>query len=174
MGLGTRLSQAAEVIVAALVIAMIAGQLLGQPAVVGYVETGSMSPTLEPGDGFVAVPAALAGPIEEGDVVTFRAEQLHGGGLTTHRVVGETERGYVTRGDANPFTDQDGVEPPVKDDQIVAVAWQPAARFWWYPESALQSRAFDPPSRGHSPCSPSSSALAPCSGRRGSPTCCSP
>ncbi|WP_226022287.1 signal peptidase I [Halomicrobium salinisoli] len=125
MGLGSRLGQLIELLVAALVLAMIAGQLLGQPAVVGYVETGSMAPTLAPGDGFVAVPAALAGPIEEGDVVTFRAEQLHGGGLTTHRVVGETERGYVTRGDANPFTDQDGVEPPVKDDQIVAVAWRP-------------------------------------------------
>ncbi|WP_225332882.1 signal peptidase I [Halomicrobium urmianum] len=125
MGLGFLLGRIAEAVVVVLVIAMIAGQLLGQPAVVGYVETGSMAPTLSPGDGFVAVPAALVGPIEEGDVVTFRAERLHGGGLTTHRVVDETDRGYVTRGDANPFTDQDGVEPPVKDDQIVAVAWQP-------------------------------------------------
>jgi signal peptidase len=39
-------------------------------------------------------------------------------------VVGETERGYVTQGDANPFTDQDGDEPPVKDAQIVAHAAQ--------------------------------------------------
>jgi signal peptidase len=30
----------------------------------------------------------------------------------------------VTRGDANPFTDQDGGEPPVKDAQVVAVALQ--------------------------------------------------
>jgi signal peptidase len=83
-----------------------------------------MSPTLEPGDGFVAVPAQVAGPVSEGDVVVFEAEQLHGGGLTTHRVVGETDRGFVTKGDANPFTDQDGDEPPVKREQVVAVAWQ--------------------------------------------------
>ncbi|WP_225335051.1 S26 family signal peptidase [Halomicrobium urmianum] len=70
----------------------------------------------------MAVPAAVAGPAEPGDVVVFRAERLHGGGLTTHRIVAETDAGYVTKGDANPFTDQDGGEPPVTDGQIVAHA----------------------------------------------------
>jgi signal peptidase len=56
--------------------------------------------------------------------VSFRAQEIQGGGLTTHRVVGETEQGYITRGDANPFTDQDNDEPPVKDAQIVAKALQ--------------------------------------------------
>jgi signal peptidase len=87
-----------------------------------YVETESMSPTMEPGDGFVPIPTQIAGPIEEGDVITFEAKELHGGGLTTHRVVGESERGYITRGDGNPFTDQDGDEPPVKNPQVVATA----------------------------------------------------
>jgi signal peptidase len=91
----------------------------------GFVTSGSMEPTIETGDGFVAIPAALAGPVEEGDVVTFRAEEIQGGGLTTHRVVEETDRGYITKGDANPFTDQDSDEPPVKETQIVAVVWQP-------------------------------------------------
>jgi signal peptidase len=107
-------------------VAMVAGQIIGQPVLLAYVTTGSMQPALDPGDGFVAIPAALAGPVEEGDVVTYRAEEIQGGGLTTHRVVGETDRGYVTKGDANPFTDQDSAEPPVNDAQIVAVAWQPA------------------------------------------------
>lgn len=115
---------AIEVLSIAVVAALIVGQLLGTPILFGYVETGSMSPTMEPGDGFVAVPSAIAGPAEEGDVVTFRAEELQGGGLTTHRIVDETDRGYVTRGDANPFTDQAGDEPPVKDAQIVAHALQ--------------------------------------------------
>jgi signal peptidase len=83
-----------------------------------------MEPTLDTGDGFVAIPTALADPVEEGDVIVFRAEELQGGGLTTHRVVGETERGFVTQGDNNPFTDQDSGEPPVRAEQIVAVAWQ--------------------------------------------------
>jgi signal peptidase len=73
----------------------------------------------------VAIPMELAGPIEESDVVVFEAEEIQGGGLTTHRVVGETEQGFITRGDANPFTDQDSDEPPVRRAQVVAVVWQP-------------------------------------------------
>ena len=113
------------VLFVAAVIAMLVGQQLGQPILLGFVLTGSMAPTMEPGDGFVAVPPAFAGELEEGDVVTFDARELEGGGLTTHRIVGETDEGYITRGDANPFTDQDGPEPPVQESQIVAVAWQP-------------------------------------------------
>jgi len=106
-------------------VSMILGQVLGQPVLLGFVTSGSMAPTIETGDGFVAIPAALAGPVEEGDVVTFRAEEIQGGGLTTHRIVEETDQGYITKGDANPFTDQDGDEPPVKETQIVATVWQP-------------------------------------------------
>ena len=116
------------------IVAMVAGQFLGQPILFGYVTTGSMESTLDPGDGFIAIPAAVSGPIGEGDVVVFQAEELHGGGLTTHRVVGETDQGYVTRGDANPFTDQDNEEPPVKDAQIVATVWQPGGSVLVIPE----------------------------------------
>jgi signal peptidase len=118
------LSVAGEVLAIVVVVALVAGQALGYPVLLGFVETGSMEPTLNPGDGFVAVPTAIDGDVEEGDVIVFRAEQIQGGGLTTHRVVDETDRGYVTRGDANPFTDQDSDEPPVKDAQVVAKAWQ--------------------------------------------------
>lgn len=106
------------------VIILLIGQFLGQPILLGFVETGSMAPTLEPNDGFVAVPPSLAGEIEVGDVVTFDAQELQGGGLTTHRIVEITDEGYITQGDANPFTDQDGPEPVVTDAQIVAVAYQ--------------------------------------------------
>jgi len=120
--LGSWTLQALLVVV---VLALVMGQVLGQPILLSFVETGSMEPTLDTGDGFVAVPTELAGEINEGDVVVFEAEEIQGGGLTTHRIVDETERGYITRGDANPFTDQDSDEPPVKEPQIVAVAWQP-------------------------------------------------
>jgi len=106
------------------VVSLVVGQFLGQPILLSFVETGSMQPTLDPGDGFVAVPASLAGPVGVGDVVTFDAQEIQGGGLTTHRVVEETERGYVTRGDNNPFTDQDGGEPIVQNADVVAVALQ--------------------------------------------------
>ncbi|MFB6123814.1 MAG: signal peptidase I [Haloferacaceae archaeon] len=118
------LSLGVELLAIVFVVSLVAGQVLGYPVLLSYVETGSMEPTMEPGDGFVAVPTAVADDVEEGDVIVFRAEELHGGGLTTHRVVRETERGYITRGDANPFTDQDGGEPPVKDAQVVAEALQ--------------------------------------------------
>ncbi len=107
------------------VLLLVVGQLLGQPILLGYVATGSMEPTIDTGDGFVAIPSLVAGDVEEGDVVVYQARTLHDGGLTTHRVVGETEEGYVTKGDANPFTDQDGGEPHVTEGQIVAEVWQP-------------------------------------------------
>lgn len=116
--------RALEVALFVALVSLVAGAVIGQPVLLSYVETGSMEPTIGAGDGFVAVPSALAGPPSEGDVVVYRAEQLQGGGLTTHRVVDETPRGYVTRGDANPFTDQDGGEPLVTEDRVVAQALQ--------------------------------------------------
>jgi signal peptidase len=113
-----------EVLLIVVLMSLITGAALGQPILLSFVETGSMEPTMEPGDGFIAIPSPVAGEIDEGDVIVFEAQNLNGGGLTTHRVVGETESGYITRGDANPFTDQDGDEPPVTDGQIVAVALQ--------------------------------------------------
>lgn len=118
------LGQAVVVVVVLGAAALVVGSLLGQPILLGYVTTGSMRPTISPGDGFVAIPSAVAGHVQNGAVVVFRAERLHGGGLTTHRVVGRTAEGYLTKGDANSVTDQRGGEPPVKDAQIVAEALQ--------------------------------------------------
>ena len=116
------------VVLAVLVVAVLVGQVLGQPVLLSYVETESMSPSIRPGDGFIAIPAGLTGPPEPGDVVVFRATEIDGGGLTTHRVVGETEDGYLTKGDANVVSDQDSGEPPVQSDQIVAEALQIGGR----------------------------------------------
>ena len=113
-----------EILAILVVAAVLAGQFFGTPVLLSFVETGSMEPTIETGDGFIAVPAQVAGPVEKGDVVTFQARELHGGGLTTHRVVDETDAGYITQGDNNPVTDQDGAEPHVTDGQIVAKALQ--------------------------------------------------
>jgi signal peptidase len=110
------------VILLAVLGAMVVGQFLGQPILLGYVETGSMEPTIGAGDGFVVMPPAVVGPASVGDVVVFDAEQLNGGGLVTHRIVGRTGGGFVTRGDANLVTDQDGGEPPVTRPQIVGKA----------------------------------------------------
>jgi len=104
---------------------LVAGNVLGIPLLLGFVETGSMEPTIRTGDGFVALPTAVAGSPSSGDVVVFDAQELEGGGLTTHRIIEETPEGYITQGDDNPAADQEGREPPVSEQQIVAVAWQP-------------------------------------------------
>lgn len=104
------------------VAALVAGQALGYPVLLGFVETGSMSPEMEAGDGFIAVPSFLTGSPSVGDVVVFEAEEVQNGGLVTHRIVGETDEGYVTKGDANPFTDQDGGEPYVTEDAVLSEA----------------------------------------------------
>lgn len=117
-------SRCVQVLFVGIIAALILGQAVGHPILLSYVETESMAPTIPTGDGFVAIPTGLTGEISEGDVVVFHAEEIQGGGLVTHRVVAETDRGYVTRGDANPFTDQDSGEPLVQDTQIVATAWQ--------------------------------------------------
>jgi len=105
-------------------VALVAGQLLGQPLLLGYVATGSMDPTLAVGDGFVAIPPFLAGGVSAGDVITYEAQSLDGGGPTTHRVIETTSEGYITQGDANSFTDQAAGEPPVNDAQVLAVVLQ--------------------------------------------------
>lgn len=118
------LFRAVEIVAVLMILALLVSTFAGQPFVIGFVETDSMAPTLDPGDGFIAIPDAIAGDISEGDVIVYESEYLHGGGLTTHRVLEETPEGYITQGDANPFLDQDGAEPPVKDEQVVAKALQ--------------------------------------------------
>lgn len=118
------LTNGATLLVVLLAGLLVLGAALGQPIGLSFVESGSMEPAMKTNDGFVSVPRALAGDIDRGDVVVFDAEFLHDGGLVTHRVVDETPQGYITKGDANPFTDQAADEPPVSDSQILAVALQ--------------------------------------------------
>ncbi len=124
MSIKSAVQWAITLVLLVVMLSLVAGQLLGQPLLIGYVETGSMEPTLEIGDGFIAVPTFMAGDISEGDVVTFDAQSLDGGGITTHRVAEETAEGYITRGDGNTFDDQEAGEPPVQDAQIMAVVLQ--------------------------------------------------
>ncbi|MDZ7731293.1 MAG: signal peptidase I [Natrialbaceae archaeon] len=115
-------SVAIQLILLGTVGALVLGHVLGQPVLLGYVTTGSMEPTIETGDGFVAIPSAIADEPAVGDVVVYSTPNSET--LTTHRIVGETDSGYITKGDANPFTDQDGGAPPIRRGQIEAVALQ--------------------------------------------------
>lgn len=124
MGLKTTLVNGIIGIIIVCILALLVGQALGQPILLSYVETGSMEPTLDVGDGFILIPDVVAGPINEGDVVVFEAESVGGGGITTHRVVGQTDQGYLTKGDANNAVDQRSGEPPLAESAIVAKVLQ--------------------------------------------------
>lgn len=88
----------------------------GQPVPIGVVASGSMAPTLEAGDVFVALPPTMNG-IATDDIIVFRDDT----GWTVHRVVEMTADGVITAGDANPFIDQARGAPPVAPDAIAGV-----------------------------------------------------
>jgi signal peptidase len=124
MGLRSAAGTVLTVVLVVIAVFVVGSIAAGYPAPVSYVETDSMQPQLDPNDGFVGVPKPLAGEISTGDVVTYRAKQIGGGGLTTHRIIDRTDEGYITRGDANSFNDTAAGEPPVKPGQIELVAVQ--------------------------------------------------
>ena len=124
MNIRSIISNSITVILSALIIFIVLSQVFAFPSPIAFVATDSMEPTLSPGDGFVGIPTPLAGELTEGDVVTYRAQTIQGGGLTTHRIIDVQENGYITKGDANPVTDQEDDEPIVTDSQIELVALQ--------------------------------------------------
>jgi signal peptidase I len=81
------------------------------------VQTGSMTPTYEPGD--VVIDEPPSSEYAAGDVVTFRA---HGGAaaVTTHRVHAVTDEGIETKGDANRTPDVSPVDPASIVGRVVA------------------------------------------------------
>jgi signal peptidase len=108
-------------------VALLAGVLAVSaltPLGVSFVYSDSMEPTINTDDGFVVLPAEGAAV---GDVITFYSEQR--GEYVTHRIVGETDAGYVTQGDNNPVTDQSvgysHVSPADVEGQVLTVGGSP-------------------------------------------------
>lgn len=94
-----------------------------QPSVMGHkfytVLTGSMSPTIEPGD-LVIVKETPANEIKEGDIITFASSQSDN--ITTHRVkqvIKEDEIKFVTKGDANNVEDPNPVSEQLLVGRVV-------------------------------------------------------
>jgi len=75
------------------------------------VLSGSMSPTIKTGS-IVAVKPALSYKI--GDVITFKVGKRERE-IVTHRIIGQTEQGFIVQGDANNAADIN----PVKEEQIL-------------------------------------------------------
>lgn len=81
------------------------------------ITSGSMGPTISPGDLVLIAAAPDAASLAPGTVVTFNDPAVPGG-LITHRIDGVREDGlYRTRGDANESPDPGALHP----DDVVGV-----------------------------------------------------
>ena len=92
-----------------------------QPTVFGYssavVVSGSMSGAIEINDMVICHREKSYAP---GDVITFES----GSSVVTHRIVKETEDGFVTKGDANNTADLEPVLPEQVIGRVVLVVPQ--------------------------------------------------
>ncbi len=75
------------------------------------VLSGSMSPAIKTGS-IVAIKPALSYSV--GDVITFKKGQGEEN-ILTHRIIGRTEQGFITQGDANNVVDAN----PVRKEAIL-------------------------------------------------------
>jgi signal peptidase len=112
-----------------LVAVIVLSGVLSVPGVIGakasfVVLSGSMDPTLQPGD-MVIVRSADTSDVQRGDVITFYepGEPKRGQNRITHRVVGKerTAQGvvYRTKGDDNEHRDP----VPVEHSRVVGKVW---------------------------------------------------
>ena len=79
------------------------------------VLTGSMEPAISAGDIVILAPTPRAEP-KVGDVVAYTGRRFSGEavGTFTHRIIGgDTQNGFLVKGDANPAPD---VQKPTKND----------------------------------------------------------
>lgn len=84
-----------------------------------YVYSESMEPTIMTNDGFILIHSKT---YKSGDIITYKPKVLQQP-YVTHRVFEGTSDGkFVTKGDNNVMTDQQGEEPLVNQDQIVGKA----------------------------------------------------
>jgi signal peptidase I len=103
-------------IIFALLSAFITGALQGR-----VVLTGSMKPTINPGDVVITESIKFAKP-KVGDIVLYSARDLQGQAVSTwaHRIIGgNAKEGFVIKGDANPAPDIGN--PKLSDMQSVVL-----------------------------------------------------
>lgn len=102
------------ILVVVVLLALLATATTASPVRVRAMQGDAMAPTIGPTDAYVVVDA---GTVEAGDIVVFWAPETES--FETRRVVGRTEAGFLTRGDAAETTDQDAGYSPVPRSGIV-------------------------------------------------------
>ena len=83
------------------------------------VQSGSMEPTIMTGDLAIIEVDRSPDTATKGDVILFEDPR---GRVTLHRIVGKSERGFITQGDNNHSPDPDPVRV-VKGVYLAKVPW---------------------------------------------------
>jgi len=94
-----------------------------KPTLAVTIRTWSMTPLMTRGDMVFIWPTGEKTVFSEGNIIVFRSEKDGIRDWTMHRIVGgDSEQGFITRGDANEWTDQEGLGyPPVRPEWIAGV-----------------------------------------------------
>ena len=113
MNIPSFLGNAFIVIAFIFLISSAAGLALNRPVLFSYAISESMEPTIGVGDLFFINPFSKG---DVGDVVVFRMGDMY----VVHRIYAMEGGGYITKGDNNVATDQQGGKnPPIRKDDII-------------------------------------------------------
>lgn len=103
-------------IVGVVITAAITSALWDAPVLLSAVRSNSMSPLFKRGDMLLIQRITEKDSIEINDIVIFKSTEGHyaESGYIVHRIIGGNQNdGYITKGDANDFSDQDLGEMPL-------------------------------------------------------------
>ena len=93
-----------------------------KPTLAVAIRTWSMTPLLTRGDLVFIWPAGEKTSFSPGQIVVFGSVEDGIRDWTMHRIVGgDHEKGFITKGDANERTDQEGYFPPIRPEWIAGV-----------------------------------------------------
>ncbi|MGI6486370.1 MAG: signal peptidase I [Tepidanaerobacteraceae bacterium] len=119
----------AYIVIIILLAAAVGSAITRQPLLMSAVRSNSMYPLFKRGDAVFIEKLAAKDVVEKGDIVIFKTESgsYASQGWIMHRVVdGDTDTGFITKGDANEMTDQQtGGSGPIKREWIVSrsITW---------------------------------------------------
>ena len=97
------------VVVGVLMVASVGSAILQKPLLLSAIKSGSMTPLLVRGDMVVVLPLKDGSHCKVGDIILYHAPDGEYAklGWICHRIVdGDAETGFITRGDANEYSDQ--------------------------------------------------------------------
>jgi len=94
-----------------------------KPTLAVSIRSWSMTPLMTRGDMVFLWPTGEKTEFSTGDIIVFRSAKDGIRDWTMHRIVGgDSEQGFITKGDANEWTDQEGSGyPPVQPEWIAGV-----------------------------------------------------